>query len=859
MSHAAAETKTTLTLTIDGQTVEVNKGTTILQAARRAGKKIPTLCYLEKTHPIGSCRVCSVEVAGVDGPVMSCNTPAADGMAITTDSEKLKEFRRNMIQFILVNHPLDCPVCERSGECTLQNLTWQMGIKKHDWGTAAHAKKPVVDWGLIRYDQNLCVMCERCVSVCCEVQGIDAYRVDGNGYSAKINTKDGKPLDCDFCGQCISVCPVGALSSGMYFSGRSWEMKRTDTICPHCSVGCAFEVNVKNGNIVRVTSNNALGRNNGNLCARGRFGYEFTQQGERLTAPMIRRGHGFETTDWDTALAYIAEKLNGYRAEGKDAFGGIGSERATNEDNYVFQKFFRGALGSGNIDNMINMASRDTAAGVFDAFGDFPMTVSFDELKEANLFVFIGLDGSNENPVVSNHIREAIYGHGAEVALAYSKEAFFLPSPRMKLTYGYADLHEFIVTLMGEVAVAVKAGGGMAGGAAVAVDFEKRLDAELAGARAKLDGALKAQVAQLAALIKKKQKPVFLMGQEVQRHPRAAAIARNIVNLAKITGGKVMVMREYCNSQGVNDMGVAPNVLPGYRKESRQDLAVFTDLCTLINNHETKALIIADEDVLHRQSDFVKFREAMDKVEFAIVVDQFYTPTAMAADVVLPSCTAMEKDGTFTNIEGRIQKIQKVVEPVGLSRPMWRIFADLAKAMGHDFGYRAVADVSAEIAATVPGYGAIMDGGMADYSPLIKNSPALMWVEPAPMKKPVAGELMLLPEHNLFVMGIYTDYCPSLRHLVGKHYADFHVEGKPYVDINPADAATLGLNAEDTLLFKAPKREWKGRVRLSNTVKPGSVRIPDEMDQSPTMMMVAGGREITCHNLLGLLGTEKKC
>ncbi len=857
MSHVTTETKTTVTLTIDGQTVEVGTGTTILQAARRVGKKIPTLCYLEKTHPIGSCRVCSVEVAGVDGPVMSCNTPAADGMSVTTDSEHLKEFRRNMIQFILVNHPLDCPVCERSGECTLQNLTWQLGIQKHDWATAAHEKKPVVDWGLIRYNQNLCVMCERCVRICNEVQGIDAYRIDGNGYSAKINTKDGKPLDCDFCGQCISVCPVGALSSGMYFSGRSWEMVRTKTVCPHCGVGCSFEVNVKNGKIVRVTSNNALGNNKGNLCARGRFGYEFVQQGDRLTAPMIRRGHGFETTDWDTALAYIAEKLNGYRAAGKNAFAGLGSERATNEDNYVLQKFFRDALGSGNIDNLANMAGHEAAAGIFEQYGDFPMALSFDELKKGNLFVFIGLDGSNENPVVSNHIREAIHGHGAEVALAYSKEAFFLPTPRMKLTYGFADLYEFTVALMGDLVAVLKANGGIPSGAAVTADFEQRLGAELSGARGALDGALAAQVAQLAALIKKKEKPVFLIGQEVQRHPRAAAIIRNIVNLAKIAGGRVMVMREYCNSQGVNDMGVAPNVLPGYRKETRQELTAYADLCTLINNHETKALIIADEDVLRRHSDFVKFREAMDKVEFAVVVDQFYSQTAMAADVVLPSCTALEKDGTFTNIEGRVQWVQPAVEPIGNSRPTWRIFADLAKAMGHDFGYRSTTDVSREIASMVPGYGAIMDGGMTDFSARVGASASLSMESPAPMKKPAAGEMMLLPEHSLFVMGIYTDYCPSLRHLVGKHYADFHVEGKPYVDFNPADAAALNLQAEDTLLFKAPKREWKGRVRLSETVRPGSVRIPDEMDQSPSVIMTAGGREIQCRNLLGLMGAEK--
>ncbi|MBI5177691.1 MAG: molybdopterin-dependent oxidoreductase [Nitrospinae bacterium] len=851
----ATEQKATVSLSINGRAVEVPRGATLLKAARMNGFKIPTLCYLDKIHSIGSCRVCSVEVEGVASPVMSCVTPVSDGMVVTTDNERIKEYRRNMIQFILVNHPLDCPVCERSGECQLQNLTYELGITKHPWETEGHKKVPVVDWGLIRYDRNLCIMCERCIDICREVQGLAALKIDGTGYYSKVNTVTGEKLDCDFCGQCWSVCPVGAISSGITFSARSWEMEKTETICYHCGVGCSFHVNTKQGKIVRITSRDTVGANRGNLCSRGRFGFEFVQSQDRLTAPLIRKGHGFETTDWDTALGYIADKLKQLAGQ-HGAVAGIGSERATNEDNYAFQKFFREVLGSGNIDNLANMAAPATGAGIFEAISDIPATCSFDELKQGNLFVFIGLDGSNENPVVSNHLREAIVGHGAEAALLYSKEAFFFPAPKMNLMYGYATMHHTVLALLGRVAKDVKANGSM--GSDIPQSFAQTLELAAQNAETMLDAALNAQLGELAGLIRKKKDPVFIVGQEAQRHPQAAAIVQNIANLARATGGRLMVLREYCNTLGVNDMGVTPNVLPGYAKETRPELKSHKNVCDQLHSHDAKALIIADEDVLRRSADFLKFRDAMDKAEFTVVIDHFYTPTAMAADVILPSCTAAEKDGTFTNIEGRIQRVRRAVAPVGQSRPLWQIMADLAKKMGTDFGYKNAVNVSMEIATKVPLYRDMLKGGLAPYKELLADASRMKWVDPVPMKE-TPGAMTVLPEHSLFVMGLYTDYCPSLRTLVGKHFADFHVEGKPYVDISPKDAELLGVGEEDTLLFKTPRKEWKGRARINAQVASGSIRIPDEMDQFPKVTMVAGGKEIPCYNSRGLESGEGKC
>ncbi|MBI3794529.1 MAG: molybdopterin-dependent oxidoreductase [Nitrospinae bacterium] len=844
MSHATTETKTTVAISINGASHNVPTGTTILQAARRAGHNIPTLCYLAKTHSIGSCRVCSVEVEGVSSPVMSCTTPAADGMVVYTDTPKINEFRKNMIEFILVNHPLDCPVCERSGECQLQNLTMKFGIQKPRWKTTEHKKVPKVDWGLIQYDRNLCIMCERCVSVCREVQGVAAYKIDGRGNAARINTTTGEKLDCNFCGQCISVCPVGALSSGIYFSSRSWEVKKSGTVCPHCGVGCSFAYDVKDGKIIRVTSRDGIGNNRGNLCARGRFGFEYIQGNKRLNAPLIKRGSGFVSTDWDTALDFVAHNLKKH-AGAKNAVAGIGSERATNEDNYVFQKFFRDVLASGNLDNLANMAGSDTASGIFDSFGDFPMTATFNELKSSKAIVYVGMDGSNENPVIGNVVREAINDHGAEVALMFSKEATFLPNPKLSLVYDYANLNATILALIDGVAQ-----GGFAGGAPVTSDVSQKA-ASAAGQLTDAD--LKSGLSDLASLLRKKGSPVFLVGSEAQSHPQAGAIVRNIVNLAKITGGRVMLMREYCNSQGVNDMGVAPNVLPGYAKETRPALKIDGGLVAGLNNGSTKALFVADEDPLRRLPDYFEFRSAMDKAEFVVVCDQFYTETAMAADVILPSCTSAEKDGTFTNIEGRIQRIKSAVEPVGQSRPMWRIIADLAKRMGSDFGYARAKDVTAEIASAVPMYADVQkDSSFAGYAGKISRTQELKVLEPA--KVATTGGFVILPNRSLFALGVYTDNCPSLVSDVCGHYPTVNFGGRPGVDMNPADAKRLGCADGDTAVFKHPKREINAGVVVNSAVKGGTIRVPEEMDLFASVKLIVNGREIECVNRAGMGG-----
>ncbi len=342
-------------LTINGTPVEAEKGRTILEAAQGAGIKIPTLCWLRKLSPIGACRMCVVEVAGLRKPVAACDTVAAEGMTVTTESDALLEMRRDALKLMLVNHPLDCPVCDKGGECVLQDLVWEFGVTKQTF-PAARPERSVPKYvsPFIKQWPDRCVLCGRCVTACKEVKGIGCIEIKENGFDSFIGPVEG--VECISCGECLSVCPVGALTDGV--SGdkaRIWQSKRTRTTCGYCGVGCQLELNTLNGKIIRATTTDFdLKPNYGSLCVKGRFGWEFVNHPERLKKPMIRKEKGgqLKETTWDDALAFTAKKLKELRdAHGADSLAGLASARCTNEDNYLFQKLFRAVIGTNNVDH----------------------------------------------------------------------------------------------------------------------------------------------------------------------------------------------------------------------------------------------------------------------------------------------------------------------------------------------------------------------------------------------------------------------------------------------------------------------------------------------------------------------------
>lgn len=346
----------TIALTVDGRAIEARAGQTVLEVCREAGIHIPTLCHDPRLEPYGGCRLCIVEIEGMRGYPTACTTVAAGGMTVTTHSDTLFELRKTVVELLLSDHKIECLTCESGGACGLQDVAYEHSIEVVAFDGDRHHVDLVDNNPLISRDLEKCIMCGRCVRICAEVQGCHVYEATGRGFDSLPNTPFGVSLldaGCEFCGQCVSTCPTGALSDKpSRFKGRPWEVMWTETTCGYCGVGCTIEFAVKDGEVVGARAPLDKAPNYGNLCAKGRYGWSFAHHPDRLTTPLIRKDGEFVSASWDEAISLIAEKLGGIRDEhGPDAVAGLASAKCTNEENYLFQKFLRTAIGTHNIDH----------------------------------------------------------------------------------------------------------------------------------------------------------------------------------------------------------------------------------------------------------------------------------------------------------------------------------------------------------------------------------------------------------------------------------------------------------------------------------------------------------------------------
>ncbi len=339
-------------LKIDGVETEVQEGMTVLEAARQIDIHIPALCNHPKLTPFGGCRLCIVEIKGMARPVTSCTTPVSDGMEVTTTGPYLKKLRKTVLELILSDHPNDCMVCEKAGDCTLQELAYFYGMRENRFEGERRRYRERDGNPFIERELEKCIMCGRCVKVCDEVQGVGAIDFGYRGFNSKICTPFEKDLDCEFCGQCVAVCPTGALTGKSWKQkGRQKDVREVDTVCPYCGTGCSITLHVRKNEVIRITSREDT-LNEGWLCVKGRFSFNFINNPDRLKRPLIKRNGEFQETSWDNALDYIAEKLKAIKDKhGPDAIGGLSSARCTNEENFLFQKFVRAAIGTNNIDH----------------------------------------------------------------------------------------------------------------------------------------------------------------------------------------------------------------------------------------------------------------------------------------------------------------------------------------------------------------------------------------------------------------------------------------------------------------------------------------------------------------------------
>ena len=866
-------------LTIDGKQIKVDGHLNVLDAARKLGVYIPTFCHQARLSALGACRMCLVEVEGMGKLQTACTLAVNDGMVISTDTPRVQKARSIMLEFLLINHPLECTVCDASGECTLQDLAFKFGsadtrFKGEKRVFRDHIISPLIDRNL-----NRCIQCKRCVRVCDEIQGVTALGMSNRGAATVVGPFMDKDLDCEYCSHCIWSCPVGAITSrAMKHKVRTWEMEKDEANCPYCSCGCTLHYNFRDNKVFRVTHAEGRGVNQGSLCSKGYFGYDVINHPDRITSPMVRDNDGnLRKTTWEKALEVVAHKLGQ-----SQNVGGIASDRLTNEELFLFQKLLRTCFSSNNVDTPSGVWSRTVNPILESRLGVFAATNSLDELNYADALLIVGCDVTVANPISGLKVKHAIHrgGHVTEVnakrtALSMlARRSLAVPVGR-ELTF-VKGLIKVIVEeeLYDKEALA---------------DYRKLSDLEFSVREKDLktiarDSDVKVEdIVHTAREFAAARKASIIFGEAAALHSGGVQLVNALIDLLMLTG---KIGQEGCglypiiastNFQGAVDMGVTPGTLPGNVKigsakerkrfEEAWNAKVPKDegmnafeMMQAAAEGKLKALYLAGVNPMATFPGGEKVGEALKKVEFLIVQELFLTETARLADVVLPAGTLAEKNGTLTSVERRIQRTRKAINGVGQSMPDWRIFSELGVACGEEgMKYVNAAEVLEEIADTVPYYSGISHRILADNGlqwPFTKKDAKEVYHEgylgtrhllpdgihedkkvfvcvtewetqPADSKYPLTLVLGDLLAHS----GSFTRHSESLN----------MVSSKAALLMNPQTG--LGLDVADGSVVRtvSAQGEFSVTVKYSDDMAPGVLFMPRHFAEAPVGALMASG------------------
>lgn len=736
-----------INLKINDTVLDVKEGTTILNAAASVGIIIPTLCYHKDLSPFGGCRFCAVEVSGARLPMTACNTPVAPQMRVLTDSPTVIRYRRAILRMLLANY-YDAGYKRHNEKFVIDEDNELIRFaKQYDVDVAsAMAKHPryLVDSDpnpFVWVDRNKCIQCLRCVRACAEIQGRFVWSQSYRGYKARIVAGDDSTMlasRCESCGACVVYCPTGALDNKMsVHKGRADKLVRTT--CTYCGVGCQLDLNVKDGKVIRVTSNRDDDSFNGmHLCVKGRYGYEFIHHPRRHAKPRVReyllkneprpaeRGK-FVDVDWDTALDIAAKKLKQLR-DGGAQIGTLASGRLLNEESYLVSKFARQALGTNNVDIASNLYSRNEADGLLDSLGLPAMSNSFDDVAaDAQAFFVIGSNLTEQHPVFGARIRQNVLRRRVKMVVAspdfFNIEEYAALSLRHKAGTEAALVNGLMNVIL-EKGWEDK-------------DALKKYPHGFKEAKAMIDGYAPTRVSELtgvpvdqlyaaAEILASHHPAAVLWGMGISNPEATHALANLQLLLGNldVAGGGVNPLRAQNNSQGASDMGCAPGFLPGYQPVSdanargRFEAAWGSPIraeagmnalriIQAAGEGRVRALYIVGEDILNTSPEAAEFRADLEVCEFVVLQEMAASETTRYADVILPDVSFAEKTGTFTSAERRVQMVRQAIEPLGEARPDWQILAGLGGRLASGWDYATPAQIMDEIAALTPIYAGV--------------------------------------------------------------------------------------------------------------------------------------------------------
>jgi len=680
-------------LIIDDKKVTVEEGATILAAAKKIGINIPNMCYDKRLRPYGGCRLCVVEQEGNPRLLASCSTPVAPGMVIKTDTPKLKKARQTVLELLLIHHPLDCPVCDKAGECDLQDIAYEYGKPEGRFIRHRKAMPPDVRGPLVELTANRCILCGKCVRICAEHQGRGALGFIGRGFPTVVQPAFGEILECDYCGQCIDICPTGALlSKPMKFQARAWFLEEKDTVCPFCGCGCTLTIGTREGKILRSRAKEDNGRSEGNLCGRGRFGIDYIYSENRLKTPLVRKGGELVPATWDEALKFASDSLTHIiAAHGKEAVGAIGSHRCTNEDNYMLRKFMSTVIGSGNIDSSAAFGYAAVQKALSMAFGTKSHTIGMKAPLGKDVILVVESDISATHPVFALNILQA-KREGAKLIVADARKTKLTRHSTSHLKMQSCTSVAFLNGLMKIIIDRDLFNRQIVSRTEGFDAFEKSLADYTSEKVSKITGISEAELIASAEELAKAKNRMITLTVNISENTKGRDTVLAAANLVLLLGDDpetLQIPAEYANTFGMVKMGVQPV----------SGLKGLADM--LYEQGAVRSLIILGEDPVSRYPFSSKIQSVLKSLDLLIVLDIALTETAKLAHIVLPAAGWAEKDGTFVNAEGITQKLQRIVEMPGQSLPDWQILRNLSLALGKEIGTRSVTGLYEEIKETV--------------------------------------------------------------------------------------------------------------------------------------------------------------